>query len=372
MPKIDLRLITEENLYQLFVEPFVDVARAGKLAVMSVANPLAALAKSIITFSPKAMDELLANYKSRRDAITSEWNELSNRIKSDMTPDAQLIAFLSAPDMYLSSIVMKAVGSSAADIGLSATGLGQAIANATGNSWDRFKGAMESPPVLAGAEAGAAIPGTLGALARIFFLAHHQRSGRMLSEDAPPRKLDRNQVVDIMNTELDILGASDDIQKSFDELYKLNAAAISKLKKMAENYIKLKSGLADIQSYNDLQTFVQKAVQSDMMGSSEAQQMMNDIKKAAADLAEDEDYLQSMPDNLKSEPKKSALESTVGIFKQKLIEQIDDLKEPLAAVYDSISSSIPKAADLKKLPQNDNVKKLVALRRELNDISQFR
>jgi len=92
------KLLAEESaLYNIFLEPFVDVAKSVKLAGQDILNTMKLVFDTMITLSPRKLREAREKYKSRRDKIDREWEPLMKKASESISSDVKLAALVFAP-----------------------------------------------------------------------------------------------------------------------------------------------------------------------------------------------------------------------------------------------------------------------------------
>ena len=100
------RLLKEEqaNLYTTFVQPFTDIIDAAKLTGQDILNSLKLQFDLLFTLGTKSMDEAMANYDKRKDAIGKKWDPIMKRTEDALqSGDADLLALILAPHYFLAS-----------------------------------------------------------------------------------------------------------------------------------------------------------------------------------------------------------------------------------------------------------------------------
>ena len=100
------RLLKEEqaNLYTTFVQPFTDIIDAAKLTGQDILNSVKLQFDLLFTLGTKGMDEAMADYDKRKDAIGKKWDPIMKRTEDALqSGDADLIALVMAPHFFLAS-----------------------------------------------------------------------------------------------------------------------------------------------------------------------------------------------------------------------------------------------------------------------------
>jgi len=363
--EIDLKLLVEGELYDSFVAPFVDVFKAGKLAAMGVANPLAALAKMTITFSPRKMSKIMDNYKERQREINREWSDLNQRVKAGLGPDVQVAAFLLNPATFLGVAALKTVGGTAKDIALDATGLGPWMARKVNQSYDAFRDATEDAEREAGrsrgAERGAGGDNrtVLDQLASIFFLAHHERAGTLLKEQAEGDEFTR------LEDDLELLGAADVLQAQLEDWLEAKEEQVAAFNEMAAKPAAFIKGLESVESSKDLVGFLDDAVDAELFDQQVARDVKAQFEESAKKIAADEAYRAELPEG--TDPLEAARETAVGLAKEQLKQALESSAQQIEASAADLLDDVPPKSYMAGLPQTPEVKKLAKIRAQVEN-----
>jgi hypothetical protein len=363
--EIDLKLLVEGELYDSFVAPFADVFKAGKLAAMGVVNPLAALAKTTITFSPRKMSKIMDNYKERQREIDRGWSDLNQRVKAGLGPDVQVAAFLLNPATFLGVAALKTVGGTAKDIALDATGLGPWMARKVGQSYEAFQDAAEEAEREAGRTRGTerAAGGdnrtVLDQLASIFFLAHHERTGTLLKEQAEGDEFTR------LEDDLELLGAADVLQAQLEDWLEAKEEQVAAFNEMAAKPAAFIKGLESVESSKDLVRFLDDAVDAELFDQQVARDVKAQFEESAKKIAADEAYRAELPEG--TDPLNAARETAVGLAKEQLKQALESSAQQIEASAADLLDDVPSRSYMGGLPQTPEVKKLAKIRAQVEN-----
>ena len=373
---IDLRLLVETSLYQAFVEPFVDVASVAKLATKRMINPLATFIAILNPWGDEEwVKERMEGYNRRRDSLANDWKTLNKKINDGLGPDARLIMFFANPSAYLAATTTKSALKNAKDVALDSTGLGQFIASRVGlpyealDSWaesseNRFAGGGREPAAVAGIE---------NRLSKLFFKESTVRTGPVLREqEESPEVTDRSDIseedlADRFALELGVLGADAALIQQFDEWYEETEALVSDIEERVGSKKKLADDFLKIGSIADLKEYLLRAVELKVIDATAVKKMIGDIEKSAAQLVSDDEFIEKAKE-LGEDPAKIADETVLGSAKKALDPTAEKYSDEITQVVNQIEESIPTLTQLRSIPANENIKKLIQLRQRLERI----
>jgi len=221
-----------EALYNIFIEPFADVLRVGKMAFKDILTNAKFTFDMLVTFDPWKINDIKNNYKKRKESIKDEWAEVMKPTYDALGAESvHAAALLLNPAVYLTAIA----------------GLG--AAKTTKGVIDFLRETGFGPPSAAEKkETGlvqptGAVSKVFGGLKRLFFSDSKDESyytGKqiILEQDEP---VDLDSAVGIAMDELGITSATaaaseelmQDTKDSLEEIYELveaSAAAIGNIR----------------------------------------------------------------------------------------------------------------------------------------------
>jgi len=366
--KIDLGLLVEGELYSAFVEPFVDVLSATKLAVSDIANPLATSLQLLNPFliSPRKIKEKMNSYNQRKDEINSKWKSLHTKINSDLSPDVQAIAFIMNPSLYLAAGISKSALKTSSDTLLGATGLGLWMSSNLGIPWDKLD-KLDSPDT--SRDNSARSDTSLSQLSRLFFLTSGvSRDGTVLFEQSEDDSgITRQAAIEQLKKELSASGIEKQLQEEFESF-------IASLEEVSTQFVESFSSQAkaivlldNVESSKDLDKFFNFMISSKLADAGAISKMKDEISNTAKKLADNDDFTSNIPEDYKGEPVEFALETTVGIAKKKSSEFIQQMKKEIESKVNEILRTIPKESTLKK-SGNENSRQILSVMEDLKNI----
>jgi hypothetical protein len=271
MNEIDLKLLKEEGNLRGFVDPFVNVFKVAKTATKGIANSATTFLRLLNPFllSPQKIDKILSNYDNRAASIKSELSGLNQTIKSSLGPDAAVIAFLAAPAAFVTLTATKAARSTSSEILLDSTGLSPWLSNTLGLYWDKFKDAAIEDELKSKRDSERserdsrrskeykrellATQGPLGDLMRIFFFAHHARTGNSLNENA--ESIGKQEFYNRISKEMKDIGVYKKTNPIFAEFQQAKTEQINEFLTLAKKYKIISEAITNSENFEE---FVKK------------------------------------------------------------------------------------------------------------------
>ena len=90
------------ELYNVFIAPFTDVVKSASLASQDVLNSMNLIFKTMITLSPRKMEQYAKEYDARKDRINAKWEPLMKSADIALSSgDAELLMAVTNPAMFL-------------------------------------------------------------------------------------------------------------------------------------------------------------------------------------------------------------------------------------------------------------------------------
>lgn len=369
---IDLNLLVEIGLYQAFVEPFVDVGRVAKLTAKRLANPLATFISLLNPFGDEDwVMERMNGFERRRDEFARDWKQLNKDINDKLGPDARLVMFFANPAGYLAANTTAAAASTAGDVLLDATGLGQFIAAKIGAPYEALASAAEAMnnPFAAGGREPAALAGIEKQLSRLFFKESTVRNGAVLREqEEPPPQISTKDLTNRLRLELDILDANTKLNALFEEWYQETESLISDLEERVGQKRKLAEQFVQIDSIKSFEAFLQQAVAANLIETPAVKKILDSIAQQVKQLATDQEFV-AKAEELGKEPQKIADDTVLAATLEEIKPQMSGIVKDIDTIAAEIADSIPTMQQLNNLPANKNTALLKNLRARLRQIS---
>ena len=206
--------------YKAFVAPFANVFKQVVNLGKTILNVATFQFTMLFTFAASKQEALMKNFRSRQDKIDGDMEKILTGMTQEAGPDFELVQFLAAPGLYLGS--KAALGSVGAAKGIIYnTGLRDAASVIPGISISGK--AVHDSDAKPGEDTAttdtAEEPGLISKLERIFFVAHYERPGNLVTEAPPTKKLTgKKAAVDELNSYFAKTGLDDFFAKKADEL----------------------------------------------------------------------------------------------------------------------------------------------------------
>ena len=370
--------VTPEALADTWITPFANVFKAAKVAVKDVASSAKLNLDLLFTFDPDKMEEHHKDWASRKQKINAEYKEVMAPIEDALgTGDAALVGFMMNPAGYLGYRMVKggAVGAAGVVNDLEEAGFDLKIPAMLGIGAAVEKEATKEPD-----EPGV-IGGTLKNLAKLFFIAHHEPRGMMITEAEEDKQESSGDVSSQIKEYFEELGILDKIESDGESLAAAKIAAIDNVM----NDARAKFGVLDpIYQSKDAQEFkaaLEKASASGVdLGGANLSAAGNELKKSVDQILGDEEsknamviaVLQSKGEDIPEDGDvsdkeipddelRSHVEKVVFMqSKQPLQKQIfDSVKDLGKATMDAVLQDMPPEEDWDVISEPPHGKKMI-------------
>jgi len=199
------------------------------------------------------------------------------------------------------------------------------------------------------------------------------RTGPVLREqEESPEVTDRSDIseedlADRFALELGVLGADAALIQQFDVWYEETEALVSDIEERVGSKKKLADDFLKIGSIADLKEYLLRAVELKVIDATAVKKMIGDIEKSAAQLVSDDEFIEKAKE-LGEDPAKIADETVLGSAKKALDPTAEKYSDEITQVVNQIEESIPTLTQLRSMPANENIKKLIQLRQRLERI----
>lgn len=239
-----------------FLDPFKDVLQVAKVAVKDLASIARFNFELITTLSPSKQKAARERWENRNKALESEWGKAMEPIdKIWDTSDMQLIGFMVNPAGFLGAkMAMKGLDTAEGTINLlddAGWGIPFVTKFVRGNEAGKASGAKDDKK---GSDGTVDILGTgkklLGDLTKLFFIAHHEPAGALISE----KKESAGSASDGITQYMDKMpGLEKAITKDAQEMVEAKNQHVQEIMQAFESQMKMLNGLA---SAADLASFI--------------------------------------------------------------------------------------------------------------------
>ena len=241
-----------EDMWNTFVAPFTDVLKVAAVGGKEILSAAKLSFDVLTSIRPSTIAKAKARYDKRSQALSKEWGEVMKTTDQALEGDAQLVALLANPTMFLGA----KLGSKAA---ATPGGVVQYLEDSgwhvplVGDILDIDKDTRSSSEKDE-KDKDAATP-LLNKIAGWFFMAHHEPAGPLLAEEKEegkkeePKKKGGNSPEDIMDY-LERVGLKDKLEQDAKDMVEAKKEQIKELMTPFEAQVKL---LDQIYSSKDLQ-----------------------------------------------------------------------------------------------------------------------
>jgi len=374
------RLLSEENysLYSVFVEPFADVVRATAITGQTILSALKLNLKVLISLDPDTIKKAHDEFDKRQGAIDKKWDPIMKRNLAAGGGDAQLVAFMLAPEIFMGAALAKGAYNAAG-------GMHGYLEDA---GWSVPLAGIAFPKGAAAATAGGAAvvaadankhiltraKGALGKLAGLFFIAHHAPEGTLIAEAAaeeeapPPPKPPTGNFEEDFREYLQQTGLGDAFEEEAKKVIDIHKDHFNEV--INNMFIPKAEALAALAGAADWQAF-QEALDKILASGAEFQKgALGKIKKTLADSAEeltsDEEFVKSLqdqkgegeevsPDEVRQAASKVVFASAKVDLQKQLVDGIDELK---TVTKSELSYNMPNEEEMKIIGKSSVGKEL--------------
>ncbi len=246
-----------EGFVKAMVTPFTDVLKVAKVATKDLLSIAKFNFDMITTLSPSKQKEAMKKWEERNKKLSGEWAEAMKPIDAAWEEgDAQLISFMLNPAGFLGVKALSAVGDTAMgtkdmldDAGIHLPFVGNK---------NKSGGDEKSPDGIVGK--GAKL---LGDLTKLFFIAHHEPAGPLLSEaEGQEKEKPGGNAADGAREYIDsIPGFQQRIDKDAKTLIDSRQEYVNEIMQMFEAQITLLTNLSNAQDLGSFNAAIQQAAQ---------------------------------------------------------------------------------------------------------------
>lgn len=242
------------NVLAAFVDPFKDVLKVAKVATKDLLSTTKFVWDRVFAITPSAKEEARKKWKDRKKSLEGEWKDAMAPVKETLSsPTAQIAGFMLNPTGFLAAgFVKKGVKTA------------KATKEVLEDSGWLKGGAGEKETKQRKREEESGVVDVLGTgkklvqdLAKMFFLAHHERSGPMLSEKdntKDEKEQDSNNIIDGVKEYIkETPGLEDKLIKAANEVFEAKKQHVDEISKLFEEQMVLINGLSNAQ---DLDSFL--------------------------------------------------------------------------------------------------------------------
>ena len=366
-------LFEEDSLYNVFVEPFADIVRATAITGQTILSALKLNLKVLISLDPDTIKKAHDEFDKRQGEIDKKWEPIMKRNRAAGGGDAQLVAFMLAPQMYMGASLAKGTYNAAGGIHAYLEDAGWSVPLA-GIAFPKGAAVAGAGGAAAGAASGGAADankhiltrakGALGKLAGLFFIAHHAPEGTLIAEAAeeeapPPPKPPTGNFEEDLKEYLQQTGMADAFEEEAKKVIDVHKDHFNEV--VSNMFVPKAEALSALAAAADWQAF-QEALDKLLASGAEFQKAsLGKIKKTLADAAEeltsDEEFVKSLqdqkgegeevsPDEVRQAAAKVAFSSAKVELQKQLVDGLDQLK---VVAKEELSYNMPNEEELKEI-----------------------
>ena len=280
----------QEALYNIFIEPFADVLRVGKMAFKDVLTNAKFTFDMLVTFDPWKINDIKNNHKKRKEKIKEEWAEVMKPTYDALGAESvHAAALLLNPAAYITMIAgAGAVKTTKGVIDfLRETGFGTPTADEK-----KEDGLVEPTGVVSKVFSG---------LKKLFFFGatdemYHSDKPVILEQDKPT---DLESSVKVAMDELGITSAT---EAASEELMQDTKDSLEEIYKLVENSASVIGDIREAQSVDELAIALSAAKNAglDIGGPSPAELKSNfeaDVNEILSDEAQKKEWINATVGN---------------------------------------------------------------------------
>jgi len=353
--------VPPDEMYRVFIEPFVDVFKAVKVGTKDLLSIAKLNLDLLLALSPSKMEAALQRYEKRTTAINKEWDETMKSTYEIMEHgDAALIGFMLNPAGFMGAKLALAVPGAAVDTvdfledaGWGLPVVGGLIGSGGGKDKDKDKGNDGKVDVLGTASK------LLGDLTKLFFFAHHAPAGHIIvekktEEDPDEKKKEEKKAADtsegVQQYMDSVPGLEDNIKGHAAELIAAKEEQIKIVLEMFSAQVELLQGLYEVRDLAGLSAVMNKAASAGVdIGGSGLGQFEGEIKQSVQKILTSpearEDFVRSY---LESQGEKVPDEKELAAAKEK---QEKSGQPPAKDPSQPEPGALPEVSDEKLMPE---------------------
>jgi hypothetical protein len=303
-----------EDMWNTFVAPFTDVLKAAHVGGKEILSAARLSFDVLTSIRPSTINKARDRYKKRSDALSKEWGEVMKTTDAALEGDAQLLALLVAPQLFLGAKLGTAAASTP----------GGVVQYLEDSGWhvplvgDILGIEKDASGAKAAEKAKNAATPLLNKIAGFFFMAHHEPAGPLLTE-AEKEDEDKKKPAPEGNSPeaimayLEKVGLKDKLEQDARALIKAKEEHINDLMKPFEAQVELLDKIYAAKDLKMLAAALQDAQQAGVdLGGSGLADFEQQINSQVDELLQDEEarkgfvnsYLESIGQKPASEDEK--------------------------------------------------------------------
>ena len=290
---------SEGSFHRAFIAPFTNILKQVVNLGRIVLNIATFQFTLLFTLSSHKQKALLGNFKKRQAKIDADMEAIVDGMRKEAGDDLDLFQFLVAPGAYIGT--KAALGTAGAVKGfIYNTGLRDVASIIPGvgvsktATVDDDKGGS-APKEKAPEPEPEEEPGLLGKLERIFFIAHYDRPGPLISE-APGK----SSAVDELNSFFNQTGLQDKFAATAQDMIEVRREYVDGIVKIADEQAQISIDLTNAGSPDEMKSILKKANAAGFkMGGSELASFNSSVNAGAKKLVVDPEARKGLIDRIK-------------------------------------------------------------------------
>ena len=269
---------SEGSFHKAFIAPWTNILKQAMNLGRIVLNVATFQFTLLFTLSSHKQKALLDNFKKRQEKIDADMEKILDGMRKEAGADMDLFQFLVAPGAYLgSAVALKTAGAvkgfiyntGLRDVASIIPGVGVSTAATVDDD-----GNTDSKPTTPPPDDPKDEPGLLGKLERIFFIAHYERPGPVMSEAGG-----KFSAADELTTFFNQTGLQDKFTAKATDMIEIRREYVDGIVKVVDEQAQIPIDLTNARSPNKMREILKKANASGFkMGGSELAAFNRDVK----------------------------------------------------------------------------------------------
>ncbi len=297
----DIMPPTNEQFYETFIGPFVDIFKVATVAAKDVTAATLTTIKSMMTFDTTKQQQLMQEFRSDRQKYDGQMKEAM----------ASTEAALSSPDAHLMMMMMDPVGYLALGVGKKAVNTAEPVTDFVGRSFEGLGMALGVDP---GAGSGPTEKGPLRGLLDdmkvLFFgegLDEIDELEKVLLEGEEVKPPTEDEAQRAIEDWLEETGAAEVIEKQANEILAAKEKEVKFIEEQYRTRLDLLDQLTQAKTFEEINALVPKLAQEGMDLQQEVQKLQVEAEKQIEEIKAGGKEAEKILEDLKKHPDASAI-----------------------------------------------------------------
>ena len=273
------------ELYNVFVAPFTDVVKSGVLASQDILNSLNLVFKTMITLSPKKMEQYAKEYDARKDKINAKWEPLMKSADIALeSGDAALLMAVTNPSMFLGGKLGKGLAKTPKNVAnyLNDTGFTVPLSGLLGASVPDLGVQKEKGLIGKGIDVAKDILG-------LFYIESYLNSNLPLileekDEEEEKGGLTKQNFEKELEKHFKETGLDEAFDEAFEEIFEARKELVDNIMSEAEGQLEFLTGFAAAQSLEEMMQVLDAA--PDLEGIDQVRSSLEEVAKELSEKAQ--------------------------------------------------------------------------------------